>query len=261
MGKFTKFSLSMAPFIFSGILLSSCAQKAPTAPKDILEPTPIESGYKRSLQIITDDADLASSFNYIISEFTPEIVTFSDDSFTEFRLILSKKIERVKSLETKPRLLGYIQKDQTPVHYKLVYSLQKTSGHTLAEGEIEEFTETEAVVYPNLSYKTDIDAEKRDRIVSKVLNEIRKSMATTAWSAEIIGQKDPFHVTMSGDSSLGLNIGDRFITKTQPISTLELAMFEPTGDDNNRPVLRLLSGPLPTTGKSLAPIDAGKPIK
>lgn len=262
MSFFKKRFFKVTPLLLSVVVFSGCSSSPKMqTPADILEPQAELLGYKRSLQIISEDQNLKDSFRELISSFTPEIILLSEDSFTEFRLILSKKVERVKSLETKPRLLGYLQKDKTPVHYKILYTLQKTSGHTLAEGEIEEFTETDLSVYPRLSYKTEISTEQRDRIASKVIQEIRQNISSTAWSAEIIGQKDPFHVTMSGDKRLGLNIGDRFVTKTQPTSTLELVLFETTANSGERPVLRLVSGPLPTTGKSLAPIDSEKPVK
>ena len=239
--------------------LSGCVTTQNPQTKDILNPLSSEKGYKRSIQFVTNDPEISAIFQTTAARMFPGLVVFPEGSYSEFRLVLSKNVERVKSLETKPRLFGLIQKDETPVNYKLNYSLQKASAHVLDGGTVEQLTETKAAVYPRLAYRTEIERDKLEVIATQVLKNISKSIGATPWSAEIIGQTDPFNVTMSGNSALGIKIGDRFITKTQPISELELVMFEKTAGGEERPVLRLLSGPLPTTGRSLAPTTSDKP--
>lgn len=253
------------PYIKLGLflfLLTGCATHAhKESAQGVLNPVSEQIGYKRSLQIITDDQHLKSAFKKALLKEATFFAPMPENSFSEFRLIVSSRISRVQSLETKPKLFGYIQKDSTPVDVVYTYALEKNTGHTLTNGTLNIITEAKTSIYPQLKRTTEVSSDELEKMVKTIIKDAKKSAQSTPWSSEVIAQKDTKHIVMSGSEDLGLNIGDLFITKTQPTSKLEIVLFEKNVAGLKQPILRLISGPLPTTGKSLAPVVKGEKIQ
>lgn len=230
--------------LFTVLLLTSCTTTNTFSPKISSSP------YSRTIELTSNNPQLQSALEQRIVK-NRHYILQTQNGFSEFHITVETSLERIKSLETKPLLLGRIQKTRTPVTFNAHYKIGNQTSLTLAEGHIQKTTETLSRVYPSLSLNSNIAPEAMDDIANQILKEAFSHITVTPWSTRVTGIKDEQHVTISVGETAGLELGDTFITESQPTAKLQVVMFEQQANGNNRAILGLLEGFLPQAGRKL----------
>lgn len=242
---FSKKILSKTVGLFSLFLLASCA-----SPNQMATITPINAPYKRTIELTVKHPQLQSVIeqrllknkNYILQPQT---------GFSEFHIIAETSIEAIKTLETKPLLMGHIQKTKTPVNLNVHYKINNHNNLILAQGHFKETTETLARVYPSIHLSSKVDPTSLSNLADKIMKEAKAHISVTPWSTRVTSIKDDNHVVIAVGEPAGLELGDTFITESQPTSKLQVVMFEQTPSGTGRTVLSLMEGFLPQAGRKL----------
>ncbi|MFT7144079.1 MAG: hypothetical protein ACI9TY_001271 [Alphaproteobacteria bacterium] len=248
MGRFTKFVITPLAGLFL-LSLTACQQNPNTISTEYKA-----APYKRIIQFASNHEGLMGAAQKIAQRDRSFIIKHNDD-FSEFRIILGTQIQRINNLETKPLLMGRLQKTSTPVNFKVSYQLTNTSRHVIAKGTFEEMTEISSSIYPKLSISKNINADTLNRLAKKIMKDVQAHIKTTPWSTTVIGQKDGQHITVAASKETGLTPGALFMTESQPKAILQVAMFEETATGQSRAILRLKEGFIPTVGRRLVPVQ------
>lgn len=230
--------------LFAFLILSACATP------NTYTPTFSSSPYSRTIELTSNNPQLQSALEQRIIK-NRRYILQPQNGFSEFHITVETTMERIKTLETKPLLLGRIQKTRTPVTFKAHYKIGNQTSLTLAEGHIQKTTETLARVYPSLRLNSNIEPEALNDVADQIIKEAAAHIAVTPWSTRVTGMKDETHVTIAVGESAGLELGDTFITESQPTAKLQVVMFEQQANGNNRAILGLLEGFLPQAGRKL----------
>lgn len=244
---FSKKSLQKLSGFFAFIFLSACA----SSPSLLQDSYKSSAPYKRTIELTVDHPQLQSLLEQKILK-NRNYILQPKNGFSEFHIVVDTQITRIKSLETKPLLLGRIQKTKTPVSLKAHYKINNHANLTLAEGHFNETTETTAHIYPSIALSQKVEAMAANNLADKILKEGRSHIAATAWSTRVTSTKDEQHVTIAIGEESGLELGDTFMTEIRPVAKLQVVMFEPraTGQ-SNRAILGLVEGFLPEPGRKL----------
>jgi hypothetical protein len=245
---FLKKSLQKGGGLFAFILLSACA----SGPSSLQESYKPSAPYKRTIELTVDHPQIQSLLEQKILK-TRDYILQPKNGFSEFHIVVDTHINRIKSLEVKPLLLGRIQKTKTPVSFKAHYKINNHTNLTLAEGRFSETTETTARIYPALTLTKKIKATAANTLADKILKEARSHIAATTWSTRVTSTKDKQHVSIAIGEESGLELGDTFITESQPVAKLQVVLFENMSTGQNRAILGLLEGFLPDPGRKLIP--------
>tara|TARA_R110000868_G_scaffold262401_1_gene520884 strand:+ start:46918 stop:47673 length:756 start_codon:yes stop_codon:yes gene_type:complete len=248
MGRFTK--LVINPVV--GLLLLSSISACQTTNGNSISTSYKEAPYKRIIQFASNHEGLLNATEKM-ARTEPSFLLTHEDEFSEFRIVLATKVERINTLETKPLLLGRLQRTKTPVNFKVSYRLTNTSRHVIAKGEFSEITETTTSIYPKLNVSANIEEKTLNKLSKTIMKEVYTHIRSIPWSTTVIGQKDDRHVTVFTSEDAGLTPGDIFITESQPTATLQVAMFEKTAQGQSRAILNLKEGFLPSVGRRLIP--------
>lgn len=246
MGKFSKLIIPSVAGLF--LLSLTACQKTPHTISTKYQPSP----YKHIIQVASNHKQLKKTVERLATKNKNLLITHEDD-FSEFRIVLATQTLRINTLETKPLLMGRLQKTSTPVNFKTSYQLTNTSSHILTKGEASEITEISGSIYPKLQFSKNIDQKTLNEIAKRIVTDVQAHIKSTPWSTTVIGQKDERHITVFAGEDAGLIPGAIFVTESQPTAKLQVAMFEQTVTGQSRAILNLIEGFLPTVGRRLVP--------
>lgn len=239
-------SLHITVGLFTAFILASCAG---TGTRSLPQNAP-SSPYKRTLELTVNHPQLQSVLEQKIIRHK-NLILQPQSGFSEFHIVVDTSLERIKTLETKPLLMGRIQKTKTPVSFKVHYKINNHTNHTLAQGHSSETTETLARIYPSLKLNSHVETTAINSIADKILKEARSHITVTPWSTRVTAIKDDMHVTIPVGEDAGLELADTFITESKPTAKLQVVMFEQLAGGNQRTILGLVDGFLPQAGRKL----------
>jgi len=254
---FTCIALAVTTVTASGCVSN---QSSSSLTPQVMQPAFKQTAYKRTVQFVTSDQDLKAALEKTVLQ-QSAFTTADSGDFGEFRIIVKPHAVKHVKNKQKPRLIGLLQRNKTPVTVAIDYTLANQGGQTLAQGVISQESAPREVVYPRLESSNVAPEETMQKIAIKLVNELQPHILATSWSATVIGQQGNQHVTVGAGENIGIQASEFFITETQPIARLQVALFETTSSGQSRAVLRLLDGPLPTVGRRLIPDPNPQPIK
>ncbi len=231
--------------LFTLLCLTGCAQ-----PQKSMQVSLQNAPYKRTIELSSNHPQLQSLLEQKIIQ-SRNLVLQPQNGFSEFHLVVDTSLERIKTLETKPRLMGRLQKAKVPVTFRSHYKVNNQTSLTLAQGHLSETTETLPTIYPSLSATAKINPQALQKMAEQILQETRTHIAVTPWSTRVTAVKDDNHVTIAVGEKEGLELGDTFTAESHPKATLQVVMFETLASGGNRAVLGLMEGFLPQAGRKL----------
>ena len=212
--------------------------------RHVLEPT---SPYERTIYLSAADDSIKNTLLKKNSEYN-RILFLNEANGSEFTLNITAEAKNIQTQETKPRLFGKLYTTTVPVEYTLNYRL--TRGLlSVTNGHVTEILESQHSVFPKLETTLLLTQEQEKKFIQKMMLDVLTHIHKEPWQGTISGQKDPLHVKIIAAPHHGFTTGDRFTVKGTPSAILELSTFE-----KNNAILRLVSGALPTTGRTIIPL-------
>ena len=236
-----KFALPLFILLLS---IGACSTYTPPAP-------PAANALQHQVQVLTEDAALRQAMVTAMQQ-KQGVVAVTEDGLSPLRLFLKvEPYERSATAKAAPQLFGRLTPAPESSNVVVSYKLATIGGTLLDEGEAVGVGLPKVKLYPGGNNSP--DALAYEDVIGQIMPRIEPHIKAQSWRTPVVAVVDALHVLIAAGRSSGLKAGTLLTTEALPEAVLEVVTFERMPTGNERAVLRLKSGTLPTVGKTLIP--------
>lgn len=235
----------MKQLTLGAAMLSLAACSSYTPP-----PAPVATALKHQMQVISNDANLRMNMLTALKQ-DQGIVAVTEDGLSPLRLLLKVEPYTRSASAKAPQVFGRLTPAPESSNVVVSYQLTSIGGTVLDKGEAVGVGLPKLKLYPGGKAKPDTMAYQD--AIEQILPRIAPHIKVQSWRTPVVAVVDTQHILIAAGQNSGLKVGSLLQTEALPEAMLEVATFErmPTGTE--RAVLRLISGTLPSVGKTLIP--------